>query len=405
MAGQAGRAAKKNKNAQRAEGKRKRSLEDVEGEIVLAPPRTTRKTRPPPPLPSDTAKSHKKPKGQQSVITKEDPKTSEPTQAEAKKKKGEQEKTERSRKVVPASKEPTSTRLSETQKARLTRDNCAIWVGIPRAQTKNRAALYTQLDSHLRIQLLGLPKLEEVTRVASSYCFAIFADTPSRDAAIEKLKATRFRFNEQAIPIQAVPFGQTTSEADKVWHIPASNFPGEDLVYAITKHFAKQRVALPAFEGRKQMRHGVLDGCWVLHFAEAPKFFKRIPSIIDDTDLLVSTDPKGSCRLCGESGHTSWSCSNPNATITLSTEERHHISHQAVPVPPDTDSPHILHRSKRRRQASPSTESGTSGDESLEDQEEESVQEEAEQAPEQQEKQDTVVDAKTGRSHIKFGQK
>lgn len=239
-----------------------------------------------------------------------------------------------SKKVLPA-REPTNTRLSEAQKARIAKDNRTIWIGLARGQSKNRTALFTQLDLWVRTQLKGLRDLEEVTKIATSYIIATFSNTNLRDIGIGKIKAATFRWNEDIIPVQCCPFGQTESESDKIWHIPAPGLSHNDIISAIISIFNREKTFLPNFEGRKQMKIGVVDGTWVLKFDEVPHFFKRIPSILDASTLFVTTDPRGACRLCNAAGHTSWNCANPETKTTLSTEERHTFRYNPEPIEVD----------------------------------------------------------------------
>lgn len=236
-----------------------------------------------------------------------------------------QKKTTETRKKAPTPREPTGTRLTESQKARLTRDNRTIWIGLARGQTKNRTALFSHLDSFIRTQLKGIKGLDEITKVAASYITATFEDTASRDRGIVKIKGAVFRWQDTIVPVQCCPFGQTDSESDAIWHIPAPGYTALEVGTAVQSAFVAAGYHMPQFEGRKQQKQGIVDGTWVLKFGSTPTFIKRIKTE-DGSPLLVTTDPKGACRLCSTAGHTSWDCKTPDAQLTLSTEEKHHLT-------------------------------------------------------------------------------
>ncbi|KAF2123273.1 hypothetical protein P153DRAFT_391690 [Dothidotthia symphoricarpi CBS 119687] len=245
-----------------------------------------------------------------------------------------------SNQVKKAKKEPTITRLSAQQKDRITRDGRALWIGFPRSNERisSRGAVLTELDSFVRKVLQNTPGVVEVSKQVT-FTLAVFESESVRNSARTTLQEATFRFNGTPVDHLVSNFGEQEADTNTVWFIPAPLHTFKDLVETLVEAFTDRKLTLPAFKARKEQNQGINDNYWVVKFDSPPEWPNKpvFPSALDGTPLLVTTDWRGSCRLCKEQGHQAWACTG-TTLLTLAAQEYSHEGKVYATSPSESES-------------------------------------------------------------------
>ncbi|KAF2083846.1 hypothetical protein K490DRAFT_69375 [Saccharata proteae CBS 121410] len=138
-------------------------------------------------------------------------------------------------------KEPTTTRLSGTQKARLASSNVALYAALARSVKKGQAGLLTGLRGYLSsLKMSGHKK----TVASGSYYAVVFDTTKHGDETLGKITQDYFpkflRQDKTEVRIDVAKFGAQLQEGPRVWSIAADPLASmEDLVGCVTRHVSR----------------------------------------------------------------------------------------------------------------------------------------------------------------------
>ncbi|KAF2083845.1 hypothetical protein K490DRAFT_60112 [Saccharata proteae CBS 121410] len=211
-------------------------------------------------------------------------------------------------------KEPTTTRLSGTQKARLASSNVALYAALARSVKKGQAGLLTGLRGYLSsLKMSGHKK----TVASGSYYAVVFDTTKHRDEAFGKITQDVFpkflRQDKTEVRIDVAKFGAQSQEGPRIWSIAADPLATiEDLVESVTKHVARYMPV--GFETTvtiaAKMESEKETGGWAVGFGEAPpkNTWRKQMKGTDGETWLVSQEPPSVCRFCSRTGHNIFSC-------------------------------------------------------------------------------------------------
>ncbi|RKF56516.1 hypothetical protein OnM2_080052 [Erysiphe neolycopersici] len=204
--------------------------------------------------------------------------------------------------------QPTANRISREQKQELILSKRAIYLAIPKSLKKRRTAAFTAIKPFLSsLQLRGL---KAIAPSGSSYYALLFETEDRKDRALTKIGRSSFKWDGVMYKLIVHSFGGNPAGDEVILQISANLFAtGPEVRDSIIEHYLQvDPLHSGPFIVRQVHDNDMPTGKWAVKFeTKGPqKFAKQMK--MGAITVLVSQEPQGTCRLCGNSGHNLFSC-------------------------------------------------------------------------------------------------
>ncbi|KAF5203425.1 hypothetical protein FRX31_006988 [Thalictrum thalictroides] len=138
----------------------------------------------------------------------------------------------------------------------------------------------------------------------------MFDTEDRRDRAVTKILKASFRWEGVVYKLTVHNFGDSEKGKLVIWQTSANLLAtGEDIRDAIIEHVLQiEPLFSSPFEVRQIIDNDMPTGKWAIKFDNGgPTNFQKQMKMGRMT-VLITQEPTGTCRFCGNSGHTIFTC-------------------------------------------------------------------------------------------------
>ncbi|PFH55591.1 hypothetical protein XA68_17984 [Ophiocordyceps unilateralis] len=212
---------------------------------------------------------------------------------------------------------PTIPAIGPKDKAALAKENRSLFLAMPRDVQPRNASQIAALNKLVATSNASKGLLKVIPS-ANSYLAVRYDTTESRDNAIKVLEKEKVTFKEKKLSPSVAEFGvRTSSDEPQAWLITAGPMDeAEDIESAVRAYLGENQLDNPGFSIRALLKNDVQQAIFVVLWDKSVLFTKHLK--VKGAQRLVSCEPRGQCRLCGEQ-HRMRRCDR-NAVLQLGVE-------------------------------------------------------------------------------------